>query len=199
MLALRARQQRNLLTTLLLSNGVPMLLGGDELGRTQAGNNNAWCQDNELSWYDWDNADHDLLDFVRRLIHLRKTEPVFRRRDFLAGEATRSGLPDVAWIRPDGQHMDDDDWPRPDTRALAVFLNGREIPHHDRDGKPIEGTSFLLLFNAYHEPITFSLPRTLGRGWKLELATDPDSEQRLRRRRAHLPVPARSIVLLSRR
>ena len=199
-LALRARQQRNLLATVLLSHGVPMLLGGDELGRTQAGNNNAWCQDNELSWYDWDNPDRDLLDFVRRLIHLRQTEPVFRRRDFLAGEAaTRSGLPDVAWIRPDGKQMTDHDWRRHDTRALAVFLNGREIPHHDRNGKPIEGASFLLLFNAYHEPITFSLPPILGRKWKLELATDPDSEQRLRRRRANLPVTARSMVLLSQR
>ena len=105
----------------------------------------------------------------------------------------------TAWIRPDGQQMTDDDWRRRDTRALAVFLNCREIPHHDRDGQPIVGASFVLLFNAYHEPITFSLPRTLGRGWKLELATDPDSEQRLRRRRAHLPVAARSIVLLSQR
>ena len=200
MIALRARQQRNLLMTLLLSHGVPMLLGGDELGRTQGGNNNAWCQDNELSWYDWANADRDLLDLVRRLIQLRQTEPVFRRRDFLAGEAmTGSGLPDVAWLRPDGEHMADFDWRRHDTRALAVFLNGREIPHHDHDGRPIEGSSFLLLFNAYHEPITFVVPAILGHKWKLELATDPASEQRLRRRRTKLPVAARSVAVLSQR
>ncbi|MGO9899544.1 MAG: glycogen debranching protein GlgX [Solirubrobacteraceae bacterium] len=196
-IALRARQQRNLLTTLLLSHGVPMLLGGDELGRSQAGNNNAWCQDNELSWYDWESIDHGLLELVRRLIQIRQTEPVFRRRDFLVGEeATRSGLPDVLWMRPDGGQVTDEDWGRRDARAIGVFLNGQEIPSHDRNGNPIRGASFLLLFNAGPEPVTFAIPKVLGRKWSFELTTDPGSERGLRRRRANLPVASRSIVVL---
>ncbi len=196
-IALRARQQRNLLSTLLLSHGVPMLLGGDELGRGQAGNNNAWCQDNELSWYDWESIDEGLLQFVRRLIQIRQSEPVFRRHDFLVGEeATRSGLPDVVWMRPDGAPITDADWGRQDARALGMFLNGEEIAHHDRNGDPISGASFLLLFNAGHEPVTFAIPKLLGRKWTLELTTDPDGEHALRRRRANLPVASRSLVVL---
>jgi glycogen operon protein len=174
-----------------------MLLGGDELGRSQAGNNNAWCQDNELSWYDWESIDHGLLEFVRRLIQIRQTEPVFRRRDFLVGEeATRSGLPDVLWMRADGAQVTDEDWGRQDARAIGVFLNGQEIPNHDRNGNPITGASFLLLFNAGPAPVTFAIPKLLGRKWTLELSTDPGSERALRRRRANLPVASRSIVVL---
>ena len=136
--ALRARQQRNLLATLVLSQGVPMLLGGDEFGRSQGGNNNAWCQDSEISWFDWDTADEQLQAYTRQLIELRRTEPVFRRRDFLVGEADGSGLPDVIWFGCDGQEMGNGDWEREDARALGVFLNGDEIPSHDRDGNPIE-------------------------------------------------------------
>jgi len=145
---LRARQQRNFIATLILSLGVPMLLGGDELGRSQNGNNNAWCQDNELSWFDWENVDSELQEFTRRVITLRSREPVFRRRDFLLGEERRSDLPDVLWLRPDGEEMSDEHWERGDAHALQMFLNGEEIPHHDRYGNPIEGASFLLLFNA---------------------------------------------------
>jgi glycogen operon protein len=163
--ALRARQQRNFLATLLLSQGTPMLLGGDEFGRSQEGNNNAWCQDNELSWFDWDDVDTDLQAFVRELIELRRREPVFRRKDFFVGEAGTSGLPDVMWLRPDGAEMDDADWEREDVRSLGVFLNGQEIPTHDREGNPIEGRSFLLLFNAQHEPVEFTLPERLGEPW----------------------------------
>src|ERR1700752_2953952 len=126
---LRERQRRNFLTTLLLSQGVPMLLGGDEIGRTQHGNNNAWCQDNELSWFDWESADGDLLGFVRRLIHLRREHPVFRRETFLTGSELRgSGLPDVWWFRPDGRRMTQRDWQQQPGRTLGVFLNGAEIP-----------------------------------------------------------------------
>jgi isoamylase len=176
-LGLRARQQRNLLVTLLLSQGTPMLLGGDEFGRTQGGNNNGWCQDNELSWFDWASADHELCDFARRVISLRQSEPVFRRRDFLDGEADRgSGLPDVLWMSPDGSEMDESDWGREDSRALAVFLNGEAIPHYDRDGNPIRGDSFLILVNAHHEPVEFTLPELVAEHWTLELSTDDRRE-----------------------
>ena len=157
--AVRARQQRNFLATLLLSQGVPMLLGGDELGRTQRGNNNAWCQDNELSWFDWEHADHELIGFVQRLVRLRAAHPVFRRSTFLTGRETRgSGLPDVWWFRPDGRRMTQRDWQRPDSRVLGVFLNGAEIPSRTEHGEEIVDDSFLLLFNAQLEPVTFTLP-----------------------------------------
>jgi glycogen operon protein len=170
---LRARQQRNLLATLLLSQGVPMLLGGDELSRTQNGNNNAWCQDNEISWFDWSRRDGDLEQFVRRLVALRQSEPVFRRRDFLSGdEQAGSGLPDVIWLRPDGEEMGEADWSREDARAIATFMNGSEITSHDSEGKPIRGASFLMIFNAHHEPVTFTLPTGLGDAWTVELSTE---------------------------
>jgi isoamylase len=156
-LALRARQQRNLLATLILSQGVPMILGGDESGRTQGGSNNAWCQDNEISWQDWDAVDRDLLDFTRRLIALRQSEPVFRRREFL-------DHPDVVWMRPDGPAMAEEDWDREDARALGVFLDG-DAPE---DG----GDSFLVLFNAHHEGVEFTLDPALGAAWTIELASD---------------------------
>jgi len=176
-LALRARQQRNLLVTLLLSQGTPMMLGGDEFGRSQGGNNNGWCQDNELSWFDWENADQDLRDFTRRVIALRQSEPVFRRRDFLGGEAERSsGLPDVLWMCPGAQEMDEEDWQREDSRALMVFLNGEAIPHYDRDGKPTRGDSFLILINAHHEPVEFTFPDQVADRWTLELSTDTAHE-----------------------
>ena len=135
--ALRARQQRNFLATLFFSQGAPMLVGGDELSRTQRGNNNAWCQDNELSWFRWDEADDDLLDFTRRLIALRRAHPVFRRTTFLSGQEKKgSGLPDVWWFRPDGRRMTQKDWQREDAHTLGVFLNGAEIPraHAPRQG-----------------------------------------------------------------
>ncbi|HZU40939.1 MAG TPA: glycogen debranching protein GlgX [Solirubrobacteraceae bacterium] len=176
--ALRARQQRNFLVTLMLSQGVPMLLGGDEFGRSQGGNNNAWCQDNEISWFDWESADHELQEFARRVIALRQSEPVFRRRDFFVGdEVSGSGLPDVVWLRPDGEEMTQEDWERGDAHALGVFLNGQEIATQDRDGHPIRGSSFLIFFNAHYEPITFTIPREeLGERWALELSTDPDRD-----------------------
>jgi isoamylase len=174
--ALRARQQRNLLATLLLSQGVPMLLGGDEFGRSQGGNNNAWCQDSEISWFDWETADEQLRAYTRRLIELRRTEPVFRRRDFFVGESVGSGLPDVIWFGCDGQEMGNGDWERDDAHALGVFLNGDEIPSHDRDGNPIEGRSFLLLFNAHHEPLAFTVPDGLGDGWETVIGSDPEAD-----------------------
>ncbi|HET9719288.1 MAG TPA: glycogen debranching protein GlgX [Solirubrobacteraceae bacterium] len=200
-LALRARQKRNFLTTLLLSQGVPMLLGGDEMGRTQQGNNNAWCQDNEISWFDWGSPDPELQEFTRRMIELRQSEPVFRRQDFFVGdEVVGSGLPDVVWLRPDGGDMTEEDWQREDAHSLGVFLNGREIPTQDRDGNPIRGASFVIFFNAHHEVIEFCVAPRLGRAWTLELATgDAGALPGEFEPGATVPVEARSIVILRRR
>ncbi len=199
-LELRARQQRNFMTTLLLSQGVPMLLGGDEMGRTQGGNNNAWCQDNEISWFDWASADPELQEFTRRVIELRQSEPVFRRQDFFVGdEVVGSGLPDVVWLRPDGEDMTASDWEREDAHSLSVFLNGREIPTHDRDGNPIRGASFLIFFNAHYEPIDFCVAPRLGEAWKLELTTgDHAALPAESEPGSTVSVEARSIVVLRR-
>ena len=203
--ALRRRQQRNFLTTLMLSLGVPMLLGGDEHGRTQGGNNNAWCQDNEISWLDWARADGDreLLAFTRRLIDLRRAHPVFRRSAFLVGhEQEGSGLPDVWWFRTDGRRMTQRDWGFADAHTLGVFLNGEEIPDRTERGDPIEDDSFLLLFNAHYEDVTFTLPaRRFGSVWTHELCTEdpglPAGEDQLTAR-SDVPVAARSLKVLRR-
>jgi isoamylase len=172
---LRWRQQRNFLATLLLSQGVPMILGGDELSRTQRGNNNAWCQDNELSWYEWGlrTGQGDHLDFSRALIELRRSHPVFHRGRFLAGrERQGSGLPDVWWFRPDGRRMTQRDWQQPFAHVLGVFLNGQEIADRTPRGEPIADDSFLLLFNAHYEDMSFTLPaRRFGGTWLHELST----------------------------
>ena len=198
--ALRTRQQRNFLTTLLLSQGVPMIVGGDELGRTQHGNNNAWCQDNEISWFDWESADLELQAFTEQLIRLRREHPVFRRSAFLTGREIRdSGLPDVWWFRPDGRRMTQKDWQRPDARTLGVFLNGREIPSRTPTGDEIVDDSFLLLFNAHFEPVTFTLPtRRFGARWLVELATGHGVPEGPIPARAEVPVQDRALVLLRR-
>jgi len=200
--ALRARQQRNFLATLLLSQGVPMLLGGDELSRTQHGNNNAWCQDSELSWFDWElGADRDLLEFTRRLIFMRRHHPVFRRRYFLQGTSVAgSGLPDVWWFRADGRRMTRRDWEDGGVRWLGMFLNGDELHETTSRGEPIGDESFLLLFNAHHEPVTFQLPaRRFGARWKLELSTaEPQAEERSFAAREPLELESRSLVVLRR-
>ncbi|HTY19896.1 MAG TPA: glycogen debranching protein GlgX [Myxococcota bacterium] len=154
--ALRARQQRNLLATLFLSQGIPMLLAGDELGRTQRGNNNAYCQDNEVSWIDWPAADLELLDVTRRLIRLRAEEPVFRRGRWLEGR--RAGATDVAWFRPDGSEMRESDWKTGFAKSLGVFLNGDAIGARDPRGEEIRGASFYLVFNAHSDAVSFRLP-----------------------------------------
>jgi isoamylase len=198
--ALRRRQQRNFLATLFFSQGVPMLLGGDEFGRSQGGNNNAWCQDNELSWFDWDAADPELYEFTKRLIRLRQQHPVFRREQFLAGREMGSGLPDVWWFRPDGRKMTKRDWGRDDGRTLGVFLNGQEIPTRAADGRPVGDDSFLLLFNGFHEPVEFTLPaRRFGLRWALELSTaDPHLERQVLPPRATVTVEGRALLLLRR-
>ena len=198
--AVRTRQQRNFLVTLLLSQGVPMLLGGDEFGRTQGGNNNAWCQDNEISWFRWNEADPELIDFARRVIQLRKDHAVFRRQSFLTGGEVRgSGLPDVWWFRPDGRRMTQKDWQNANAHTLGVFLNGAEIPSRTPHGDEITDDSFLLLFNAYGEPITFTLPtRRFGVRWQVELATGEGAPDGTVGARQEVTVDGRSIVLLRR-
>ena len=202
---LRARQQRNFLTTLLLSQGVPMLLGGDELSRTQQGNNNAYCQDTELSWFDWELSDEQrrLLDFTKRLIEFRKRHPVFRRTDFLVGAETMgSGAPDVYWFRPDGRKMTERNWSRGDTLTLGVFLNGAEIRTYTAHGSPVIDDTFLILFNAQHEAVAFTLPAVAyGRRWAHELSTaEPDLEPgaHVFPARGMVPVEPRALVVLRR-
>ena len=204
--ALRSRQQRNFLATLILSQGVPMLLGGDEFGRTQGGNNNAWCQDSEISWFDWEGwsgEQVELIDFARRVMAIRREHPVFRRQRFLEGrDVTGSGLPDVWWFRPDGRKMTQKDWNRGDAHALGLFLNGEAILDEDPHGQPIRDDSFVLLFNAWHEDIAFTLPvRRFGAAWTHEFCTrDPHIASGDGRfaARSQLSVTARSMSLLRR-
>jgi isoamylase len=198
--ALRARQQRNLIATLLLSQGVPMILAGDELGRTQQGNNNAWCQDNEISWVDWrpDPEGEALRRFVARVIALRRAHPVLRRTRFFAGAASGDGPPDIWWFRPDGRRMTQREWRSEQTRTLGVFLNGAKLGESDVQGEPLTDSSLLLLFNAHHEDVEFRLPSaSFGRGWKLVLSTEePELEPGVRSFAARDPVPVRARSLL---
>jgi len=203
-LALRARQQRNFLTTLLMSQGTPMLLGGDEINRTQRGNNNAWCQDGEVSWYDWEPQPdaEQLRQFTRRLIRLRREHPVFRRDTFLRGvEGERSRLPDAWWFRPDGRKMTRRDW-NDGEHVLGMFLNGRELPSPGPHGEEIEDDSFIVLINAHHEDRAFMLPRRrFGAQWALEVSTSqPEAEAGSASfgARTEVEVMAHSIVILKR-
>jgi glycogen operon protein len=177
-LKLRARQVRNFLTTLFLSQGVPMLLGGDELGRTQQGNNNGYCQDNEISWYDWERADEALLRFVRRLIALRHRHPVFCRRRWFQGRPIHgSSVSDIGWFTPAGQEMSEEDWNAAFARSLGVFLNGGAIPTTNERGERIVDDSFYVMFNASHEPVTFTLPeRKWGERWTTVLNTHDEAD-----------------------
>ena len=174
---LRLQQERNFITTLLLSQGVPMMVHGDELGRTQLGNNNGYCQDSDLTWVDWDldEDEEDLLRFTRRVVQLRQEHPVFRRRRFFHGTADHGGesdLGDIAWFMPNGKHMDEAAWTDGMARSLMVFLNGLGIPAPDRRGQKIRDDCFLVVFNAHSEPITFTLPEEeYGAEWYIEIDT----------------------------
>jgi glycogen operon protein len=197
---LRARQKRNFLATLFLSQGVPMLLSGDERCRTQNGNNNAYCHDNELSWLHWelDERCASLLEFTERVIRLRQEHPAFRRNRFLEGVGQNSGLPDVYWFRPDGRRMTRRDWDNKDARAIGVFLNGDELDAQSPYGEELRDDSFLLLFNSHFEEITFRLPaRRFGTHWELELATGACTWVRLTPGQ-DVAVESRSIVVLRR-
>ena len=170
---LRKQQKRNFLATLFLSQGVPMLLGGDEISRTQFGNNNAYCQDNWISWYDWENADYDMLDFCQKLIRYRQKHPVFRRRRWFQGRPIHgSGANDIAWFALDGEQMIDDNWGVGYAKSLGVFLNGASILSPNPDGMRITGDDFYVIFNAHFEPLSFTLPDPYwGARWKKELDT----------------------------
>jgi len=159
-LALRARQRRNFLATLLLSQGVPMICHGDELGRTQQGNNNGYCQDNELTWINWDEADANLVAFTEKVAALRHDHPIFRRRRFFDGRPTRrgAGLPDIEWFRPDGSEMTEEDWDSGFGRSIAVYLNGQGIPDRDARGERVVDDSFFLAFSAHDAAIDFTVP-----------------------------------------
>jgi isoamylase len=203
--ALRARQQRNFLATLLLSQGVPMISHGDEVGRTQLGNNNGFCQDNELTWIDWKNLDVDLLAFTRYVSSLRHDHPVFRRRRFFdglpVGRRGRKGLPDIAWLRPDGSQMTKQDWGSGFGRAVAVFLNGQGIADRDGRGERVVDDSFVLCFSAHHEHIQFMLPpASYGRNWQVVLDTmNPDvGDEQVLRYRQRVDVGPRALVVLQR-
>ena len=174
-LALRRRQKRNLLASLLLSQGVPMILGGDELSRTQRGNNNAYCQDNELSWTDWslDERRREFLDFARRIIRLRRDHPVFGRRRYVRADAlTPEGLKEIIWLNPEGREMTESDWRQDFARCLGVYLAGGAIERRGRRGEPIRDSNFLLLLNAHHEAIPFRVAEILlAKPWTIVLDT----------------------------
>lgn len=164
--AIRARQQKNMLATLLFSQGVPMILMGDEVSKTQRGNNNTYCQDNELSWLDWSSGDTELLQFVRTLIRLRRMHPVFQRRGWFKGGSIRGDhLHDIGWFRPDGIEMNDEDWQVHFARSLGVFLNGDGIDATDMRGTPLHDDSFYFMLNAGRGPLTFVLPPVLSGQW----------------------------------
>jgi glycogen operon protein len=199
--AIRERRRRALMTTLLLSQGVPMIRHGDELGHSQDGNNNAYCQDNEVSWLDWEHADLDFLAFCADLVGFRNQHPVFWRRRFFEGEPIFGGeLSDIGWFRPDGAEMTDDDWHAGFAKSLSVFLNGEAMPDPDPRGRRLHDDSFLLLFNAHHEDVTFVLPgKEWGRRWVTELTTVTDPGVRKPKSPgAKVSVAGRSVQVLRR-
>jgi isoamylase len=190
-LSARAQAQRTMLTALLTSFGVPMLLGGDEIGRTQQGNNNAYCQDGPISWLDWSAADAGLLDFARRLVRLRREHPVLRRRRFLSGAESS----EVGWLTPSGAAMTDQDWGDAEARAVAILLDGQDDPDHSADGSPLVDDDLLLLVNAWWEPIAFTLPAAADDGaWSVVVdSADPARQGAVG---GSVPVAGRSIVVL---
>lgn len=205
-LRLRARQHRNFLTTLFLSQGVPMLLMGDEIARTQEGNNNTYCQDNQLSWMRWDEENEysqSLLKFTKKLIAFRNQHPVFHRRRFFAGAPDRGGeseVGEIEWLTPTGEHMTEEEWQAAFARSLMIFLNGQAIREPDQRGKKILDDSFLVLINAAPHPITFKIPETIEGQvqWQIAISTmeaAPDA-QRLYHPGEEIELIDRSVIVL---
>jgi len=199
-LRLRKRQKRNFFATLLLSQGVPMLLGGDEIGRTQQGNNNAYCQDNEISWYDWEKVDEYLLVFCQKLIQYRIEHPVFHRRGWFHGRPIHgSEIEDIAWFTIEGEQMDEEDWGQGYAKSLGVFLNGKTIPNPNPRGEPVTDDNFYIMINAHYEPLVFSLPGTSwGEIWIKELDTEGGwlEVEEILKEGDQINVEARSLVVL---
>ncbi len=203
--ALRERQKRNFLATLLLSQGVPMILAGDEIGRSQNGNNNAYCQDNAMNWLDWTAGEekNSLLEFVQRLVALRRAHPTFRRRDFFQGRPLHGGgVKDILWLKSDGAEMSDEEWEHQFARCLGVYLSGAGLADVDRRGKPLSDDDFLMLFNPHHEDVAFVVPPGTGAPWHalfdtaLEPVT-PDARRHIAPGESY-PLRSRSLVLLTR-
>jgi isoamylase len=202
--ALRAQQERNLIATLFVSQGVPMLVAGDEFGRTQKGNNNAYCQDSPISWVSWELSprQRSLLDFTLRMSRLRREQPVLRKRRFFRGaHIWDSELKDLAWFRPDGKEMRKEDWEKPHVRSLGFLLGGDAIASLDEQGERIVGDTVLVLMNAGHEPMMFALPAIeWGADWELVVDTTTSEDC------SHVHTPAggkvrvagRSMVVLRR-
>ncbi len=205
-LQLRARQMRNLLATLLLSQGVPMLYAGDEFARTQKGNNNAYCQDNELSWIDWQlqKQNSGLIDYVRRVIAIRRSHPSFRRRSFFQGRPIKGAeVKDVTWLTPGGHEMTDDEWNSSFARCLGMYLAGDALGEDDDRGEPLVDDDFILLLNAHHEPIEFVIPELPPAGaWQVVIDTSSDDAGSMDQRTfcggTKFPLQGRSLALLTR-
>ncbi|MFA7620061.1 MAG: glycogen debranching protein GlgX, partial [Thiohalomonadaceae bacterium] len=203
--ALRARQRRNFLASLLFSQGIPMLVAGDEIGRTQGGNNNAYCQDNEISWINWSvtTEDREQLRFVRNLIRIRKQHPALRRRHFYQGRAIKgSHIKDITWLRPDGQEMTDEEWNQSFARCLGTYLAGDALEEYDERGQRVQDIDLLLLINAHYEPIPFKIPMGAIRArWRVMVDTSYDTGQRDDERYFYsaepYPLQGRSLVLLA--
>jgi glycogen operon protein len=200
---LRNQQKRNLMATLLLSQGVPMLLAGDPVGHSQQGNNNAYCQDNEISWINWNEgaAEQGLVTFVRRVIALRKNHPVFRRRNFFQGRAIKgAGVKDILWLMPDGREMTDEEWAQESARTVGVFLSGEGLGEQDERAHSITDDNFLLLMNAHHEQVPFFLPTVAsGMGWVTLIDTScqtTNGASTIYDPATSYPLQARSLVLL---
>ncbi len=204
-LRLREQQRRNMLATLILSQGIPMLLGGDEMGRTQKGNNNGYCQDSEISWFDWDlvEGNEELLDFTRELIYFRRQHPVFRRRKWFQGQAIHGKtISDIAWFNPDGTQMTDEEWEVGYAKSISVFLDGGQIPSPGPQGQRISDDSFLLFFNAHYDTIEFALPEGLStKEWAVVIDTKEPrfvQEEKVYTGSQAVPVTGRSLVVLRR-
>jgi isoamylase len=200
---LRGRQKRNFLATLFLSQGIPMLPGGDEIGRTQKGNNNGYCQDNDISWFDWQSADKDLLEFTRQLIRFRKDHTVFHRRRWFQGRPIHGAhVTDIGWFTPDGAEMAEEHWNEGCSKAMGIFLNGEAIQSPDARGERVVDDSFYVLFNAHHEQLQFTLPkREWGDEWIVMLDTArPMLEEEEQRHKAdqEIPLESRSLKVLRR-
>jgi glycogen operon protein len=199
-LALRERQKRNLLTTIAVSQGVPMINSGDELGRTQKGNNNVYCQDNELSWLDWnlDERKKQMVAFTQRLFDLRRQSLVLRRKRFVRGEHIwDSASKDMTWYRPDGVEMTQADWEASFTRSLGFWLGGDAIPSLDEHGQRILAEGLLVLINGHHEPVTFTLPSPReGHEWHLAIDTGLETQGELRSVQGKVELMGRSIWVM---